>query len=426
LTISSKIISITYIGEEETYDLEMESPNHNFVANEFISHNSHAVPYSMITYYCMWSKLNYPAEFICALLTCGTEDEDKKNEYIAEAFRLGIEIRPPKIGISDPALWIIRNGILYAPFTEIKGIGEKTAIAFQNIKEGQGFYESGKSKRKIPDKFMKILDEIKAYDDVPVRDEEAEHISEYLSISIMKGVTGRYAKLYNLLSDVVTDTEFIDLVTNREKDLISGNISDLFPKLMKPVKRFRNKDILECHDCEFRNECKSPVLPSIGDYNVMIIGECPNPKENEKGRGFIGDSGNIMWYELGLYGYLREDFFITNVNRCFPGRDNNRKLRTPTRKHVDKCRKWLDEEIRNIKPFIVLALGNANIKFFTDNDTGIMNKSGTTEWNERYGTYVCYCIHPASTIYTPENKELFKEGVKNFCEKIKKLGEIPF
>jgi DNA polymerase-3 subunit alpha len=382
----------------------------------------HAVPYSMITYYCMWSKLNYPAEFICALLTCGTEDEDKKNEYIAEAFRLGIEIRPPKIGISDPTLWIIRNGILYAPFTEIKGIGEKTAIAFQNIKEGQGFYESGKSKRKIPDKFMKILDEIKAYDDVPVRDEEAEHISEYLSISIMKGVMGRYAKLYNLLSDVVTDTEFIDLVTNRENDLISGNISNLPLNLMKPVKRFRNKDILECQDCELRKECKAPVLPTIGNYNIMIIGESPGKFEDKQGRGFIHDSGDILWYELGLYGHLREDFQITNVCKCYPGRT----IKNPTRKHVDRCRKWLDEELRSINPFVVLALGNANIKFFTDNDTGIINKSGTTEWNEKYGCWVCFCLHPVSTIYASENKELFKEGIKNFCEKIKNLGQIPF
>ncbi len=387
---------------------------------------SHAISYTKETLWTMYCKLNYSAEFICALLTCGTGDEDKKNEYIAEAFRLGIEIRPPKIGISDPSLWKIKNNILYAPFTEIKGIGDKTAIAFQNIKDGQGFYESGKSKRKIPDKFMKILDEIKAYDDVPVKDEEAEHISGFLSISIMKGPMGRYGKLYNLLSDRVTEEEFIKLVTNNENDLITGNILDLSPNLMKPVKRFRNKNILECNDCELRKECKAPVLPSIGNYNIMISGECPGPQENEKGRGFIGDSGNVMWYELGLYGYLREDFFITNVNRCFPGRDSNRKLCTPTRKHVDKCRKWLDEEIRNIKPFVVLALGNANIKFFTDNDTGIMSKSGTTEWNEKYGTYVCWSLHPASTIYTPENKELFQEGIKNFCETIKNLGQVPF
>ena len=34
------IISIEYVGEEQVYDLQMEGPNHNFVANGFVSHNS--------------------------------------------------------------------------------------------------------------------------------------------------------------------------------------------------------------------------------------------------------------------------------------------------------------------------------------------------------------------------------------------------
>jgi len=39
-----KIISITYVGEENVYDLSMEGPNHNFVANGFVSHNSGPEP----------------------------------------------------------------------------------------------------------------------------------------------------------------------------------------------------------------------------------------------------------------------------------------------------------------------------------------------------------------------------------------------
>jgi ribonucleoside-diphosphate reductase alpha chain len=35
-----KIISIKYVGEKQVFDLQMEGPNHNFIANGFISHNS--------------------------------------------------------------------------------------------------------------------------------------------------------------------------------------------------------------------------------------------------------------------------------------------------------------------------------------------------------------------------------------------------
>jgi flavin-dependent thymidylate synthase len=35
-----RIISVTYAGEQETYDIEMEAPHHNFVANGIVTHNS--------------------------------------------------------------------------------------------------------------------------------------------------------------------------------------------------------------------------------------------------------------------------------------------------------------------------------------------------------------------------------------------------
>ena len=37
---SVKIVSVTYTGEQMTYDIEMKGPNHNFVANGIITHNS--------------------------------------------------------------------------------------------------------------------------------------------------------------------------------------------------------------------------------------------------------------------------------------------------------------------------------------------------------------------------------------------------
>jgi DNA polymerase len=371
----------------------------------------------------MWLKIYYPIEFMCALLTYGTKESDKdkerrKNEYIEEAFRLGIEIRPPKIGISEPNLWKICKNILYMPFSEIKGIGEKTAQAFMNIKDGQGFYESGKSKKKIPDKYMKILDEIGAYEDEPLNPSKAAHISSFLGVSIAYDFKSKYKKLYDLISQYTDDFDSLD-----QKDLLSGNI-DLPLNLLKPSKRFRNRDVLECNACELRKHCKAPVLPTPGKYNVMVIGEASGIEEDEYGKGFIGKSGQRLWHEIGLYGYTRDFFHVSNVNKCYPGK----KIKNPDRKHVEKCRKWLDEEIRNVQPFLILALGNANVKFFTDKDTGIMKKTDEigAEWNEEYGAWLCFCLHPASTLYNAENNALFEKGIKNFCEKLKNLGEVPF
>jgi len=35
-----RITAITYVGEQMTYDIEMDGPHHNFVANGIVTHNS--------------------------------------------------------------------------------------------------------------------------------------------------------------------------------------------------------------------------------------------------------------------------------------------------------------------------------------------------------------------------------------------------
>lgn len=40
ITTTDKIINIKYIGIEDTYDLEMQKPYHNYIANGFVVHNS--------------------------------------------------------------------------------------------------------------------------------------------------------------------------------------------------------------------------------------------------------------------------------------------------------------------------------------------------------------------------------------------------
>ncbi len=35
-----RITAITYAGEHMTYDIEMDGPHHNFVANGIVTHNS--------------------------------------------------------------------------------------------------------------------------------------------------------------------------------------------------------------------------------------------------------------------------------------------------------------------------------------------------------------------------------------------------
>ncbi|GAG00796.1 unnamed protein product, partial [marine sediment metagenome] len=152
---------------------------------------SHAVEYSMITFWDMYCKVHYPAEFICASLTYGSETY--KDDLIREAFRLGLDLRPPKLGKSKAREWVVINNILYVPFIEIKGFGEKTvekAEDYFNNKEG--FFDK---KKKLTKKYLGILDEIKASEDTPITNEFADRIRQYFSFSLFKDNTWKMKKI---------------------------------------------------------------------------------------------------------------------------------------------------------------------------------------------------------------------------------------
>lgn len=94
-----EIVSIEYIGEKQTYDLEVPG-NHNFVANDIIVHNSHAADYGLVSVQTAYLKAHYPAEYMSALMSVFKDDSAKISLYIAEARSMGIEVLPPSINHS--------------------------------------------------------------------------------------------------------------------------------------------------------------------------------------------------------------------------------------------------------------------------------------------------------------------------------------
>jgi DNA polymerase-3 subunit alpha len=66
----------------------------------YMFNKSHAVAYSLMSYQTMWLKVNYPLEFMWALLY-NESATDKITAYLMEAQRLGLKIYPPDINKSQ-------------------------------------------------------------------------------------------------------------------------------------------------------------------------------------------------------------------------------------------------------------------------------------------------------------------------------------
>lgn len=94
---------ITQIGEFQTYDLEVNHPDHQFyLPNGVLTSNSHSVPYSMISYHTAYLKAHFPLEFLTANLI----SEVKSNAKISadNILKIKDEIRHHKVKILPPDL----------------------------------------------------------------------------------------------------------------------------------------------------------------------------------------------------------------------------------------------------------------------------------------------------------------------------------
>lgn len=151
---------IKYSSDRQTYDIEMEDSPRNFIANNFVSHNSygfnkaHAVEYSIISYWCAWLKTYYPETFFKNILKHESDDVKIMN-YLDDAHKNGVEILYPHINNSEFES-SAKDKKIYCGFSSIKGIGAKTA---EKIMAGQPYesVEDFKKKAKVGKKIFQGL-----------------------------------------------------------------------------------------------------------------------------------------------------------------------------------------------------------------------------------------------------------------------------
>jgi len=166
---------------------------HDFEAHAGYSFNrSHAIAYSMLSYYTAWLKFYYPLEFMFAILK-NEKDKDARTDYLLEAKRLGIKVLLPHVNESDIDFSIQGNSIRFG-LSNIKFISDKLGSKIINnrpFKSYEDFVEKTKSKGSKGDKILGInkrtTDALNmigaaAFSDNARKGNENENLYEYLGI----------------------------------------------------------------------------------------------------------------------------------------------------------------------------------------------------------------------------------------------------
>ena len=94
-----RIVEIEAVGRRETYDLQIER-NHNFLANNFVVHNSHSASFALLAYDSAWLKCHEPAAFAAALLNSQPMGFYAPAQLVRDARTHGVEVRPVDVCVS--------------------------------------------------------------------------------------------------------------------------------------------------------------------------------------------------------------------------------------------------------------------------------------------------------------------------------------
>lgn len=98
-----------------------------------------------------------------------------------------------------------------------------------------------------------------------------------------------------------------------------------------------------------------------GHARVMMVGEQPGDQEDKAGLPFVGPSGALLDEALVAAGIDRRTVYVTNVVKHFKweriGRSPRRIHKKPNATEIRACRPWLDAEIADVRPAVLVCLG---------------------------------------------------------------------
>lgn len=182
----------------------------------------------------------------------------------------------------------------------------------------------------------------------------------------------------------------------------------------KPTLR---QKILQCHSCPLRETCTAPVPGEGRPERLFIVGEAPGREEDERGKPFIGRSGQLL---RSMLAQADVEYYVTNVVKCRP--PENRK---PTGSEIQSCQPWLEMELENMKPKLLLLLGDTAARAFgLKSSMKILSRKGfftVTYAGKSYPAYVTY--HPAYVLRNPIAKDKVYGTIRAAAERLKSMSE---
>jgi len=348
---------------------------------------SHSVEYSIISYWSMWLKFYYPAEFYSAALSVVAEE--KLATLVKDAESYGVLILPPDVNHSGLDFVIEFDKardltVLYTPFNRLKGLSDNTtrAILEGRAKKG-GPFESKEdfllnvNKSKVNKRHQDVLSRVGAFCSVEPTEIAARHPDRLKDqLELMPGL---------IIENVKADRGIV--VTAGIKGMISKVILDY----------------QSCTACSLK--CAAHPATNRGTTpKIMVVTDSPNWTEVEQMRMFKGKGCDYL--KAGIDSSLLKpaDCYFTSLVKA-----PKEKGGSLTNEMINGCSQFIDREVEILKPPVIVALGGASIRHFVpDAKGGFAELCGQVVYVPKLDASIIFGISPMMCHFEPSRIEMLE------------------
>ena len=174
-----------------------------------------------------------------------------------------------------------------------------------------------------------------------------------------------------------------------------------------------------CESCRACPLCESRTNCVFGTGNesasLMFVGEAPGEQEDLSGTPFVGRAGQLLDRYLYAVDIPRESVYIANILKCRPPKN-----RDPKPEEEDACIGFLRDQVRLIRPKIIVCLGRIAAMRLIKPDYKITKEHG--EWVEKGDFLMTAVYHPAALLRDPRRKEEMLADMKKIKAKLDEIS----
>ena len=190
--------------------------------------------------------------------------------------------------------------------------------------------------------------------------------------------------------------------------VVGASEAELIPSAIEKLRSLEEiaERVHKCTRCSLYATATNGV-PGEGDpkAELVCVGEAPGAKEDETGRPFVGQAGQLLTKILSAIDLTREQVFICNVLKHRPPGNRN-----PLPEEVEACSPYLIRQLELIKPKVIVAFGTFAAQTLLQTKTPLGQLRGLV--HRYHGIPLIVTYHPAALLRNPAWKRPTWEDVK--------------